>query len=115
MADDKDVQEQTIADESVLKKYKEAGEIVNSWVECQKFPPKNSTRQSNNIKSCFYQSAKRIFATVIVCGARTKGYRCKIVPRVVQLLVNFVHQIYISNLNPNAISTFSRKLSRCCW
>lgn len=31
MADDKEVpQEQTIADETVLKKYKEAGEIVNS-------------------------------------------------------------------------------------
>jgi hypothetical protein len=30
MADDKEVQEQTIADEVVLKKYKEAGEIVNS-------------------------------------------------------------------------------------
>lgn len=34
MADDKDVQEQTTADEQVLKKYKEAGEIVNSWVKC---------------------------------------------------------------------------------
>jgi hypothetical protein len=30
MADDKEVQELTIADESVLKKYKEAGEITNS-------------------------------------------------------------------------------------
>lgn len=30
MADDKEVQEKTTADEQVLKKYKEAGEIVNS-------------------------------------------------------------------------------------
>jgi hypothetical protein len=30
MADDKEIQEQTIADEQVVKKYKEAGEIVNS-------------------------------------------------------------------------------------
>jgi hypothetical protein len=30
MADDKEVQELTTADESVVKKYKEAGEIVNS-------------------------------------------------------------------------------------
>lgn len=36
MADDKEVQEQTIADELVLKKYKEAGEITNSWVETTK-------------------------------------------------------------------------------
>lgn len=40
MADDKDVQEQTIADDSVVKKYKEAGEIVNSWVDRQTFPQK---------------------------------------------------------------------------
>lgn len=63
MADDKDVQEQTTADEQVLKKYKEAGEIVNSWVKCQILVPKNSTRQRNNIKSCFYQSAVSVFAT----------------------------------------------------
>ena len=30
MAYDKEIQEQTIADEQVVKKYKEAGEIVNS-------------------------------------------------------------------------------------
>lgn len=30
MADEKEIQEQTIADEQVVKKYKEAGEIVNS-------------------------------------------------------------------------------------
>lgn len=30
MSDEKEVQEQTIADEQVVKKYKEAGEIVNS-------------------------------------------------------------------------------------
>jgi len=30
MADDKEIQEQTIADEQVVKKYREAGEIVNS-------------------------------------------------------------------------------------
>lgn len=34
MADDKEVeQELTIASEVVVKKYKEAGEIVNSWVK----------------------------------------------------------------------------------
>ena len=33
MADDKEVQEKTIAEELVLKKYKESGEIVNSKFE----------------------------------------------------------------------------------
>lgn len=47
MADDKEVQEQTIADEVVLKKYKEAGEIVNSEYKAKIFSPKNSTRQRN--------------------------------------------------------------------
>lgn len=47
MADDKEVQEQTIADEAVLKKYKEAGEIVNSEYKAKIFSPKNSTRQRN--------------------------------------------------------------------
>lgn len=32
MAEEAQVVEQTIADEQVLKKYKEAGEITNSWV-----------------------------------------------------------------------------------
>lgn len=36
MAEEAQVVEQTIADETVLKKYKEAGEITNSWVEKQK-------------------------------------------------------------------------------
>lgn len=83
MADDKDVQEQTIADDSVVKKYKEAGEIVNSWVDRQTFPQKNSTRQSNNIKSRFYQSINRSPVTGIACRTRTKDYRSEMMTKVV--------------------------------
>lgn len=75
MADDKEVQELTIADESVLKKYKEAGEIVNSWVEFWKFPPKKSTRQRNNIKSGFYHSPQRVSIIIIACSTLWKCYQ----------------------------------------
>lgn len=63
MADEKEVQEQTIADELVLKKYKEAGEITNSWVETftRKIPRVKATIQfaflsitELTLVDCFY-------------------------------------------------------------
>lgn len=66
MADDKEVQELTIADEAVLKKYKEAGEITNSWVEKRKSLAKKfhaSTQQFNRV---FYQSLDSDFAMKVV-------------------------------------------------
>lgn len=47
MAEEAQVVEQTIADETVLKKYKEAGEITNSWVEKQKCSLQTLSRASN--------------------------------------------------------------------
>lgn len=58
MADDKDVQEQTIADEQVLKKYKEAGEVVNSKSNAEEFASKNcfhASTQQFNFRVFIYQ------------------------------------------------------------
>lgn len=98
MADDKEVQEQTIADETVLKKYKEAGEIVNSEFEAKHFGAKKySTRQRQHFNfSCFYHSMNRSRVVQIAGDFSCRGYRREQAIRVIQLSATFVHEI--SNL-----------------